>query len=221
MDNEPSITDLLRQLSAPSNAHQDIYDYFLESARKEARQRLSTKLQGRVTASTIAHEALSNCLQQANKPNTSFLNRRDFRRLLSKHIRYRLADAAEHVTAQKRDINQETSEVIGTADEGTQPTADQLVVADELALKLVQCIFQEPNEVRRTACLLGILLENKASTIAKMIEPLIAEQLVTQGLDPESRSPLKGIPRSTRSIQLLIKNCEARLQRELGIETDE
>jgi|GEM_PF-6715077 len=205
MYEQASLTRLLQLLEASEEAYTEVYKYFIDKARGYAHSRLSTQLQGRVTATSIAHAALADCMEYVKKKPDAVENRVHFMALLANQIKMQLSSAKQHAVTQMRNIERE-EEMPERGLAGIESlNPESKAMADELAVQVVHNIFQEPNEIKRTICVLGILGDHTTAQIQEMIEPLY---------------DIPGAARKNsytkRSIELIIAKRREALEEELG-----
>ena len=157
------------------DAQTDLYAYFIDQARTQAAKRMSPALKGRRNPTSLAHEALTSCLENAKKTKAPIASRDEFEKYLNRHLAQKIANAAEHEKAQKRDLSKEVQTETAPDTESRQLTPADQAAARELAIKTVHCLYEEPYEPRRAIVTLGLLLDFSATEIQEAIEPLLIE----------------------------------------------
>ncbi|QDV74542.1 hypothetical protein [Botrimarina mediterranea] len=211
---EPTpITDLIgkthmgrRSAREAEDAYTDLYDYYLNRARALAAQQMGPMLKARRTPTSIAHEALTSCLENAATAPARIASRKEFEMYLCAHVNRKVANAAAHEQAQKRDIKKETPTDETPRAESSVASPVDKAVASELAIQTVRCLFEEPDEPRRAIVVLGLLLEYSPGEIREMIRPLVTE-------DENGELPL-GYSQS--SIRQILKKRKAILGKQLS-----
>lgn len=218
MKQQPPFSELLgkmhdagRVAQQAEDAQADLYSFFINQARSWAARRMSSELKRRRTPTSLAHEALTSCLENAKTTEAPIASRDEFERYLKRHLNQRVANAARHELAQKRDMKRDakSDDIPDLAGRGLLPV-DQ-AAAREIAIETVHCLYEEPDEPRRAIVTLGLLLDYSASEIQEAIRPLVC------GSDEEDLPP--GF--SLSAIRILLERRKMKLKKRFEDASDD
>lgn len=182
MKKETPITNLLAKTHEAARvareceyAQTDLYGYYIHQVRSQAASRMSPALKQRRTPTSLAHEALTSCLKNAQTTQAPIASRSVFEKYLNHHLNQRIASAAAHEQAQKRDMHRDSTAYETPESEDRSLSPDSQAITNELAIKSIHCLYEEPDEARRAIAVLGLLLNYSASQIQEAIRPLVCE----------------------------------------------
>lgn len=212
MTSDVAVTDLLGRLArGEEDAYTDLFEYYFQAARRYASSRISRSLQSSVSATSVAATALRQCLDQTRTSGRLFANRDEFQNALFGIVRCRTIDAVRKEKTLKRGRDRRKEPVRNTTPGPQKIDASVEAMLNELAIRKVHNILQEPTETRREICLLGILCQFSGAKIQEAIMPLF---------DPDSGrdSDNNKLP-SVRLIQEIVAERKKKILEELGSET--
>lgn len=197
MQHDIPVTELIAALqSDDGSAFTELYQHFLDQARRVARQKMTPQTAVRSSPTTVAMQALRECLDKGRVG--TYKDRDGLQKLLYVVVERRAFDAARDAKAGKRDVRRESQTDVKNA-----PSAKS--IADSLAVEVVQTLLDVPEETLGVIRLLGVLNEYTAGQIQQMIEPLTGKEKVP----------------SLRTIQLVIARAKLELKEKFGALDDE
>lgn len=214
MSNAIDLTRIVKCLNSAERGYTKLHSLLIDDAIRAAECRISCTMRPRLDAEAIANWSVFQAIEQLRK-RKSRVSLGDLRRLLRRIIRTSTCDEVRKATAKMRDIRIESSIEEGSI--GITPRVGPLdrIIHRQFRVEVVQQILQEPDEVSRMICILGIMCDEfVAAMIQDAIAPYFDAPVMFNGTLCEQ------VP-CIRSIQSIIAKAKIRLRTELSGEWSE
>ena len=170
---ERRITSLLQHAKGGDrDAADEIARHFWEAARRAAKRHLASCCRQLEGDSDIANAALRSALSELTKPKTTFRTRDDFEGLIVTIVRKKSTSSMRHALAEKRrgPEQAERKELASRSGEKeASGTPVNLAMAAELGKWVENFLNQEPNPIKRSVGLMGILDELEPQEILQAL----------------------------------------------------